>query len=91
MEREEPNASFVGLDVHPVDFLVARDDLVGEFAVAVNQRVDRLGDLALDQPAHFEKGCAQAAQLFLIAEIGMQVRLIHGIASRSAHPKRPVI
>jgi len=52
--------------------LSARDHLFGHLGVAVDQSIDRLGDLALDQPAHLEKRRSQASKLLLIAQIGVQ-------------------
>ena len=71
MQREQPDTQLVGLDVHAVDFGVARDNLARLAGVAIDQRIDRFGDLALDQPAHLEQAGAQAAQLLFILAVGV--------------------
>ena len=55
MQREQADTALVALDVHAVDFGVARDGFARLLGVAIDQGIDRLGDLALDQAAHLEQ------------------------------------
>jgi hypothetical protein len=71
MQRQEPDALFVVLGVHPVHFVVALNYFARVLAVAIHQRVHRLGNLTLDQSAHLEQPGAQAAQIFFVLPIGM--------------------
>ncbi len=78
MQCEQTDALLVGLDVEPVDLGVARDDLARLDRVAIYQRFHRLGDLALDQPAHLEQVAAHGAQLLLVLAVGMlRLQVVH--------------
>ena len=46
--------------------------------VALDQRIDRVGDLAFDQAAHLEQAGAQAAQFLFILPVGV-LRLVFSI------------
>jgi hypothetical protein len=53
----------IDLHFHLVDRLFLRQHVRRRIAAEVGQRVDRLGDLRLDQAAHFEHAGRNAAQL----------------------------
>ena len=71
MEREQADALLVVIGVHLVDFVVALNHFAGVFAIAIDQRLDRLGDLPLHQSAHLEQTGAQAAQILFVLSVGM--------------------
>jgi hypothetical protein len=91
MQREQPDALLVVVDVHPIHFFVALDYLARVIAVAIDERIDRLGNLTLDQSAHLEQTGAQAAQIFFVLPVGMlRLRVIHLPLPRD-QPNRPVM
>jgi hypothetical protein len=71
MQREQPDTLLVVVVVHPIHFFVALNHFARMIAVAIDQRIDRFGDLALDQPAHLEQTGAQAAQILFVLPVGM--------------------
>ncbi len=83
MQCEQPDTALVALDIHPVNFGVARDRLTGFCGIALDQRLDRVGNLTLDQTAHLEQAGAQAAQLLFILAIGMlRLGVVHFLTPR---------
>ena len=91
MQREQPDALLVVIVVHPIHFFVALDHFARMIAVAIDQRVDRLRDLPLDQPAHLEQTGAQAAQILFVLPVRMlRLGIIHLPLPRY-QPNRPVI
>jgi hypothetical protein len=91
MQREQADALLVVVVVHPIHFFVALDHFTRVFAVAINQSVDRFGDLTLDQSAHFQQTGAQAAQILFVLPVGMlRLRVIHFPIPRD-QPNRPVM
>jgi hypothetical protein len=53
----------VAVDLHLVDALLGADHLGGQLGTALRQRLDRLGDLGLDQSTHLEHAGGDAAEL----------------------------
>ncbi len=91
MEREHADALLIDLGVHLVHVFVALNHFARMFAVAIDQRLDRLGDLSLDQSAHLEQTSAQAAQILFVLSVGMlRLCAVHVLLPRS-QPNRPVM
>ena len=91
MQREQPDALLVVVVVHPIHFFVALNHFTRVLAVAIDQRIDRLGDLTLDQSAHLEQTGAQAAQILFVLPVRMlRLGVIHFPFPRD-QPNRPVI
>ena len=79
MQREQADTALVHFGVHAIDFDVARDRFTRLSGVAIDQRIDRFGNLALGQPAHLEQARPQAAQLLFVLTIRMlRLRVFHG-------------
>src|ERR1700761_4616442 len=67
----------VDLDFHLVDAQLAVEHEAGRLAAEVGQRVDRLGDLRLDEPAHLEDAVRDLAEFGV--ELRGQVLVGHGL------------
>ena len=61
--RQDAQAQLVDLDLQPVDLAVDCDRLLGELAVALDERADAAVDHLLDLGAHEQQLLAQPAQL----------------------------
>jgi len=77
MQGEQADTALVHLGVHPMTRRRVRSSRAPA-GVAIDQRIDRFGYLALRQPAHLEKPRSQAAQLLFVLSICMlRLRVLH--------------
>ena len=60
-QRQEPDRQRLDLALELVDLGVALDDAGGEIAVALGDRLDRGGELALGQAAHLDDDVVEPA------------------------------
>ncbi len=90
-QREEPDREVVEIALQLVDLGIAFDDAGGKLAVALDDRVDRRGELALGEPAHLGDRVAELAQLFVVAFDNVLGRHRSIPPRPSAQPNRPVM
>ena len=83
VERQQLHALLVDFDVVGADLLVAIDDLLGQIAVALEERAHDPADLVLDQASHGQQGLLERVQLFV--EMALHSRALR------PQPKRPVM
>ena len=81
MQRQQLHALLVHLDVVGVDLRVAVDDLLGQLAVAFDERAHHAANLVLDEAAHGEQRLLERVELFVEVPL-------HGPVP---YPKRPVM
>jgi hypothetical protein len=55
MQGEEPYTTLVALDVHPVHIGITRDGLAGFFGIALDQRLDGVGNLTFNETTHLQQ------------------------------------
>ena len=82
MQREQLDALLVDLDVVGIDLRVAVDDLLGQLAVALDERGHHPSDLVLDEAAHGEQRLLERVELFVEVPLHAVLRL---------YPNRPVM
>ena len=86
-QRQEADRQIVDVAFELVDLRIAFDDPDGAIAVAFDDNLDRGGQLALRQPAHFDDHVVEALQLLVVA-----LDDVFGSHARPfRQPKRPVM
>src|SRR5204863_9863417 len=86
-QRQEADREVVEVAFELIDLFVAFDNARGKLAVAFDDRLDRVGELAFGQTAHLDDHLAEPAQLLVIALDDVLSR--HASPQSSANPASP--